>query len=226
MLENVKQATIGPLIDRTIAKGTLVYTDEYDIYSRLVEWGYGHETVCHAAGSSPGMTTETDSARCMSTRSKGSGRCCVVAPPSPRDPAGEPAAVPGILRVRSQRPGARKEAVGCPDRPIGGTTPESIMSQNIKCPARLVGRPPEADPTHDPCRLPDLKRWCLVSRSSHDAFLAIRAHPRRCAPALLYPPEEMIEGVPRGSEVGGDPQARISRTTRPATSVRRKSRPA
>ncbi len=49
-LENVKQVTIKPLIDGKIAKGTLVYTDEYDIYSRLVEWGYGHETVCHGAG--------------------------------------------------------------------------------------------------------------------------------------------------------------------------------
>jgi transposase len=48
--ENVRQATIGPLIERTIAKGTLIYTDEYDDYSRLAEWGYGHETVCHAAG--------------------------------------------------------------------------------------------------------------------------------------------------------------------------------
>ena len=50
MLEDVKRVTIGPLIERPIAKGTLVYTDEYDIYSRLVEWGYDHETVCHAAG--------------------------------------------------------------------------------------------------------------------------------------------------------------------------------
>ena len=50
MLENVKQVTIGPLIKRTIAEGSTVYTDEYDIYSRLEEWGYGHETVCHAAG--------------------------------------------------------------------------------------------------------------------------------------------------------------------------------
>src|SRR5436305_10686861 len=50
MLENVQQVTIGPLIERTIAKGTLVYTDEYDIYSRLPEWGYTHRTVCHAAG--------------------------------------------------------------------------------------------------------------------------------------------------------------------------------
>jgi transposase len=50
MLANVKQVTIGPLIKRTIAPGSTVYTDEYDIDSRLVEWGYGHETVCHAAG--------------------------------------------------------------------------------------------------------------------------------------------------------------------------------
>jgi transposase len=52
MLENVKQVTIGPLIKRTIAAGSTVYTDEYDIYGRLAEWGYGHETVCHAKGES------------------------------------------------------------------------------------------------------------------------------------------------------------------------------
>ena len=50
MLANVKQVTIGPLIKRTIAEGSTVYTDEYDIYGRLSEWGYGHETVCHAKG--------------------------------------------------------------------------------------------------------------------------------------------------------------------------------
>jgi transposase len=50
MVENVKQVTIGPLIKRTIAEGSTVYTDEYDIYGRLAEWGYGHETVCHAKG--------------------------------------------------------------------------------------------------------------------------------------------------------------------------------
>jgi transposase-like protein len=42
MLENVQQVTIAP--------GTLVYTDEYDIYALLSRWGYGHKTVCHAAG--------------------------------------------------------------------------------------------------------------------------------------------------------------------------------
>jgi transposase-like protein len=50
MLANVKQATIAPLIRQTIDKGTVVYTDEYDIYGRLEEWGYRHRTVCHAAG--------------------------------------------------------------------------------------------------------------------------------------------------------------------------------
>ena len=31
-------------------QGTLVHTDEYDVYARLDEWGYGHKTVCHARG--------------------------------------------------------------------------------------------------------------------------------------------------------------------------------
>jgi transposase-like protein len=50
MLADVKQKTIGPLIQGTIAPGAVVYTDEYDIYSRLTAWGYVHRTVCHAAG--------------------------------------------------------------------------------------------------------------------------------------------------------------------------------
>ena len=50
LLENVQQVTIKPLIQATIVSGALVYTDEYDIYSRLEEWGYDHESVCHSAG--------------------------------------------------------------------------------------------------------------------------------------------------------------------------------
>jgi transposase len=50
MLENVKRITIGPLIRSAIAEGSVVYTDEYDIDSRLEEWGYEHRTVCHAEG--------------------------------------------------------------------------------------------------------------------------------------------------------------------------------
>jgi len=50
MLPNVQQATIQPIITKTIGSGSLVYTDEYDIYARLEDWGYGHKSVCHAWG--------------------------------------------------------------------------------------------------------------------------------------------------------------------------------
>ena len=49
MLANVQQVTIGPLIKATIAARSVVYTDEYDIYSRLRDWGFTHHTVCHGA---------------------------------------------------------------------------------------------------------------------------------------------------------------------------------
>ena len=42
ILENVKQKTLKPLIESTIASRTQIYTDEYDIYSCLPQWGYGH----------------------------------------------------------------------------------------------------------------------------------------------------------------------------------------
>jgi hypothetical protein len=35
MLADVQQKTIGPLIKATIAPGSVIYTDEYDIYHRL-----------------------------------------------------------------------------------------------------------------------------------------------------------------------------------------------
>lgn len=50
MLDNVQQATIKPLILQTVAPGALINTDEYAIYGRLQEWGYGHKTVNHSAG--------------------------------------------------------------------------------------------------------------------------------------------------------------------------------
>lgn len=50
MLENVKQATIKPIITTIVSPGSLIYTDEYDIYARLEQWGYEHQTVCHSAG--------------------------------------------------------------------------------------------------------------------------------------------------------------------------------
>ena len=50
MLANVQQATIRPIIEATVAKGTLVHTDEYDVYARLEAGGYRHKTVCHGRG--------------------------------------------------------------------------------------------------------------------------------------------------------------------------------
>lgn len=50
MMADVKQATIEPVIKATIAAGSQVMTDEYDIYARLRSWGYEHKTVCHARG--------------------------------------------------------------------------------------------------------------------------------------------------------------------------------
>jgi transposase len=50
MLENVQQRTMKPLIQATIASGTCIYTDAYDISSRLEQWGYTHESVCHSRG--------------------------------------------------------------------------------------------------------------------------------------------------------------------------------
>lgn len=50
MLDNVQQRTISPVIQSTIASGSIVYTDEYDIYDRLSTWGYEHKSVCHANG--------------------------------------------------------------------------------------------------------------------------------------------------------------------------------
>ena len=50
MLENVRQKTIEPLIRPTIAAGTLINTDECDIYNRFENWGYRDEAVCHGQG--------------------------------------------------------------------------------------------------------------------------------------------------------------------------------
>ena len=50
MLSNVKQATIAPVIQKLVSPGTLIYTDEYSIYARLTEWGYGHKTVNDGQG--------------------------------------------------------------------------------------------------------------------------------------------------------------------------------
>jgi len=50
MLENVQQRTITPLIQATIALGPCLDTAAASISSRLEQWGYGHESVCHSRG--------------------------------------------------------------------------------------------------------------------------------------------------------------------------------
>jgi transposase-like protein len=50
MLEDVKQKTIAPLIKQFVAPGSRVYSDEYNIYDRLEEWGYQHQRVNHSQG--------------------------------------------------------------------------------------------------------------------------------------------------------------------------------
>ena len=68
MLENVQQQTIEPLIKKAIAPGTLIYTDEYNIYGRLEAWGYAHAVVHHGQGNSYGMTIKMALVKCMSIR--------------------------------------------------------------------------------------------------------------------------------------------------------------
>lgn len=47
-MANVRSQTIQPFIDRLVAQGTQVYTDEYSIYRFLRRLGYPHETVNHS----------------------------------------------------------------------------------------------------------------------------------------------------------------------------------
>ena len=50
MLADVRQKTIRPIIEATVAEGSRVRTDEYASYARLPAWGYRHEAVCHGRG--------------------------------------------------------------------------------------------------------------------------------------------------------------------------------
>lgn len=50
VLPDVRQKTIRPLIEGTVAKLSTLHTDEYDIYARLEQWGYHHKTVNHSLG--------------------------------------------------------------------------------------------------------------------------------------------------------------------------------
>ncbi len=49
-LDHVQHVTIKPLIQATMTPGTGVYTDAYDISSRLEPWGDEHASVWHSRG--------------------------------------------------------------------------------------------------------------------------------------------------------------------------------
>jgi hypothetical protein len=128
MLADVKQGTIGPLIKAAIAPGSVVDTDEYDIYARLGQWGDTHHTVCHAAGE---FARDDDGDRiCEVHVNTPEGFWSLLRSwlrPHRGHLAGEAAAVPGVLRVRAQRPAAGQGAAGVVDR-APRSTPESRMS--------------------------------------------------------------------------------------------------
>ena len=52
MLPNVQQATIQPVITQDVQVGSFIYTDEYDIYVRLPEWGSSPAKVNPSQGES------------------------------------------------------------------------------------------------------------------------------------------------------------------------------
>jgi transposase len=50
MLPNVQQVTIEPIVTQAVQPDSCLFTDEYEIYHRLPEWGYRHKTVHHSKG--------------------------------------------------------------------------------------------------------------------------------------------------------------------------------
>src|SRR3954453_9447991 len=123
MLADVRQATIRPVIEATVVNGALVYTDEYDIYARLEEWGYGHKTVCHGGESTPATRMATGSARSTSTRPRASGPCC--APGCGRTGASRGRSCPPISASSSSSttPGAAGRRSSAPSSPAWSRRP-------------------------------------------------------------------------------------------------------
>ena len=82
MLANVQQTTIKPIIEGAVAKGTLVHTDEYSIYRAPARLGLpAQDRLPWTRRIRPRRVARTALrgtafARCTSTRSRASGRCC------------------------------------------------------------------------------------------------------------------------------------------------------
>ena len=63
MLADVRQATIRPVIEATVAEGALVHTDEYGVYARLEAWGYRHKTHTRSGWWCPARTVPVRSSK-------------------------------------------------------------------------------------------------------------------------------------------------------------------
>ena len=50
VLPNVKQKTIKPLLTATLARNATLFTDEYNIYHQVEQWGFKHKVVNHGQG--------------------------------------------------------------------------------------------------------------------------------------------------------------------------------
>jgi transposase-like protein len=102
MLADVKQKTIGPLVKKVIAPGSVVYTDEYDIYHRLPKGGlHPPDGVSCSGGIRPGRRRGWV---LRSARQHDGGvlvAAAELATAASWGLAGEAATVPGFLRVRA-----------------------------------------------------------------------------------------------------------------------------
>ena len=47
VVPNVQRATLMPIVQEHVAEGATVYTDEFNVYAKLDELGYKHDTVKH-----------------------------------------------------------------------------------------------------------------------------------------------------------------------------------
>lgn len=50
VVTDTKRSTVMPLIQKNVAKHTIIYTDEYPVYDCVDKLGFEHETVNHGAG--------------------------------------------------------------------------------------------------------------------------------------------------------------------------------
>jgi transposase-like protein len=50
VVESIRIKTIQPIIDSSVIKGTTIMTDEFNVYNRVKQSGYDHQTVQHGLG--------------------------------------------------------------------------------------------------------------------------------------------------------------------------------